>query len=311
MPNPALTLVVAGPTAAGKTEFATALAARCGAEIISADSRQIYQKLDIGTGKPTNEQLRQAPHALVSSVPPDQAVTAENFAHMADDAAAAIRGRGKAVMVVGGTGLWIRAFIDGLAPVPAADPVVRQALQEELHALGAPALHGRLAEVDPESAAIINHRDAIRIVRALEIYMQTGRPASALRKEASHRPVIPALWIGVERPREILYQRAQDRIRQWLQAGWLEEVRNLLAEGYSPEAPALQAIGYSHLVRHLREGIAWDQTVEWIQRDTRRYIKRQLTWFKAEKRMCWLDLVQGLDQALDTASAMLAKYVPG
>lgn len=295
-PGPGGIIVVAGPTSAGKTELAVRLAEAIGGEIISADSRQIYRGLEIGAGKPDPEQLRRVPHHLISAAPPQQVVTAADFAARAEAARRDIAVRGKAVLLVGGTGLWIRAFMDGLADTPPPDRELRSRLAARAEAEGAESLHRELQAVDPTAAARLHPADRVRIIRALEIYSLSGRRPSELPKTA--RPPRPGLWLGAIRPRAELYARAEARIDAWLEAGWAGEVKSLLASGLTPETPAMQALGYAHLARCARGECTQAQAVEWIKRDTRRYIKRQLTWFLAEPRIHWIE-VSGEDAAAE------------
>jgi tRNA dimethylallyltransferase len=282
-------IVVVGPTASGKTKLAIELAQQLDGEIISADSRQIYKKLNIGTGKPTLEQLRQVKHHLVSIVEPEQAVTAEAYSHMAEQALQQIQNDHKKCFLVGGTGLWIRSFVDGLAPVPPADPELRNELKQRAADEGIDNLYAQLKQLDPETAAMLFPADRIRVVRALEICLLTGQKASKLRQLKSSRPPLTTHWFGLSQPREELYSRAETKIDLWLEQGWLEEVKVLLQSGLSEEAPAMQAIGYAHLAKHLKGECSLERATELIKRDTRRYIKRQLTWFRADKRIHWLD----------------------
>jgi tRNA dimethylallyltransferase len=297
-------LILAGPTAAGKTELAIRLAQQEQAEIISADSRQIYQRTDIGTGKPTAQELQAVRHHLVSAVPPETVMTADRYAGMAEACLEQIAQRGKKVLLVGGTGLWIRAFMDGLSPLPPADPDLRAALKARVQVQGSASLHAELQKYDPETASKLAPADAVRIIRALEIWLQTGCKASELRRQPTLQVGRRAVWVGITRPRAELYRRAEARIQAWIQSGWREEVRELLDQGISPEAPAMKAIGYSHLVQFLQNGCTWEKMMEWIARDTRRYIKRQETWFKAESRMYWVDASQNENSTLQ-AVAML------
>ncbi len=283
-------IILAGPTAAGKTALAIKLAESLNGEIISADSRQIYQGLDIGTGKPDSEELKRVRHHLVSVVSPEKSVSAGDFSRMAEKAFQEIINHGKTCLLVGGTGLWIRAFIDGLTPAPPADPEVRALLTEKAVRHGKQALYQELKKADPVTAARLHPSDQVRIIRALEIFILTGERPS----ERKHRiPVSvsrPACWLGIIRPREELYARAEQRIDFWIASGWREETDRLLKQGVPAEAPAMQAIGYSHWVKHLSGIYSYDQTVDLIKRDSRRYIKRQLTWFRAEKRLSWVDV---------------------
>lgn len=282
-------IAIVGPTSSGKTEFSINLADTLKGEIIISDSRQIYQNLDLGTGKPTPSQMTKIRHHLVSISRPEQAVSAEDYANLALSALSEIQAREKTCLVVGGTGLWIRAFLDGLSPVPAADPALRKQLIQQAEAEGNEALLRQLREADPETAEKLSASDRLRIVRALEIYLQTGEKPSVIRKKKPQRPPIQARWIGMDVPRAELYRRSEKRIDEWISQGWLEEVKQLLNSGVSPHAPAMQAIGYSHLVKHLQGEFDLTRAIELIKRDTRHYIKRQLTWFKADKRVEWVD----------------------
>ncbi len=283
-------IILAGPTAAGKTALAIKLAEQLNGEIISADSRQIYQGLDIGTGKPGPEEMARIRHHLVSVVSPQKSVSAGDFSRMAEKAFQEITNRGKTCLLVGGTGLWIRAFIDGLTPALPADPEIRAMLTEKAVRHGKQALHQELKQADPATAARLHPSDQVRIIRALEIFILTGERPSERKRCIPISVSRPACWLGIVRPREELYARAEQRIDSWLAAGWREEIARLLKQGVPAEASAMQAIGYSHWVKHLSGACSYDQTVALIKRDSRRYIKRQLTWFRAEKRLTWIDV---------------------
>ncbi len=283
-------LVVVGPTAVGKTALAVRLAERLRGEIVSADSRQIYRGFDIGTGKPTPEEAARVKHHLISTSDPHESVTAAEYARQAGQVLDDLTAQGIPGLVVGGTGLWIRALVDGMAPTPPSDPDVRRELQALGVELGDEALHRELASVDPETARRLPPGDRLRVIRALEIFRLTGQPASTITALPPGDAQRPAYWLGLYRSRDEMYARAQARIDLWLESGWLAEVERLLASGLEPECPAFQALGYAHLVRYLREKGSWEQTVEWIKRDTRRYIKRQGTWFRANPRIAWVDV---------------------
>lgn len=301
-------LVLAGPTGVGKTRFAIRLAQEFDAEIISADSRQIYRCLNLGTGKPSPAQRRQAVHHLISRFHPERVVTASVFADLAARARDEMERRGQRCILAGGTGLWIQAFMDGLTPSPPPDQRIRQELRLRAERLGSEALHAELERLDPETSRRIAPADRVRIIRALEIHAVTGRkPSQVLNRPAVAR--YTGCWIGLTRPRAELYAAAERRIDAWLEAGWLDEVRSLLARGIAPGCPAMQAIGYAHLVSHVSGRLDWPSAVSLIKRDTRRYIKRQLTWFKAEDRLFWIDLSRtGDGQALEMIRSKLAEH---
>jgi len=288
MPLPLIVLV--GPTAVGKSRLALALAERVGGEIVAADSMQLYRGLDIGTAKPGAEERRRVPHHLLDLVDPDQAVTAADYARWARTAIADIRKRGHLPIIVGGTGLYVRALFRGLFDGPGEQPSVREALRQEATKVGVPVLHRRLQALDAEAAASIHPNDLFRVVRALEVCVTSGRPISALRAEArrNHRLVPgPLVWFGLERDRRELYRRIEMRVEEMLSRGLLDEVRGLLDRGYSPVLKPLRAMGYRHMIDHLKGHTGLDAAVARLKRDTRRYAKRQLTWFRHEEQIEW------------------------
>ncbi len=292
-------LVIAGPTATGKTEAAIRVARAVGGEIVSADSMQIYRGLDVGTAKPSPEQRTQAPFHLVDCVEPDRAYTVADYQRDADAAIRDIWGRGLLPLLCGGTGLYLRAVTWRLqfppkAPETGVRAQARARLELECQELGPEALHRRLAATDPAAAARISPRDARRTVRALEVLALTGRPMSALQRvDASGAVGYNRSTFALTCPRAQLYARIEARVDQMMAAGWLEEVRALRARGLPPGSQCLQAIGYRHLAAWLQAGEdlrpPWGDVVEAIKRDTRRFAKRQLTWLRHEPEVTWLD----------------------
>ncbi len=278
--------VLAGPTAVGKTAVALALAPELGAEIVNADSLQVYRELDIGTAKPTPGERRQVPHHLLDLVAPDEPYDAARY--LADGRAvlADLARRRVPPLVVGGTGLYIKALLSGLF----ADrkyPHVRRRLREEITRLGLPVLYERLARLDPATAARLAPGDTYRILRALEVVEGGGTPLSAL--QAGHRFAdrpYETVKIGLTLPREELYARIDRRVEEMLAQGWLEEVRGLLSR-YPPDLKPLQALGYRQLIAFLRGELGLPEALERIRRETRRYAKRQLTWFRADPEIRW------------------------
>jgi tRNA dimethylallyltransferase len=286
--EPAPIVVVVGPTAAGKSGLALALAHAVDAEIVSADSQQVYRHFDIGTAKPAAAERRAVPHHLIDVVEPDAPFSAARFVELADAALAAIAARGRRAVVVGGTGLYVRALLRGLFDAPPPDPAIRAEHRRRWHAEGGATLHAALAAVDPEAAARIDPRDLVRISRALEVYEQTGVPISELQRrhafaEVRHR----ARLIGIAPPREELRRRIEARVDAMLAAGWLDEVRRLCANGWG-ECRPMAALGYRHLRLHLRGALARDEAVRQIKRDTWRFARRQLGWFAGEPEIGWL-----------------------
>ena len=289
-PSPPPLLAVVGPTASGKSELALRLAAALGGEIVNADALQVYRGFDIGTAKPTAAERARVVHHLLDVREPTERFSAGDYARLARAAVAGIHRRGRAALVVGGSGLYLRALFAGLSALPPAQPQLRAELQRLAAAEGPRALHAELARVDPETAGRLPPGDAQRVVRALEVAASTGRPLSAwiAANPAPSRP-LSALHVGLTLPRSILYDRIAVRVDRMLQRGWLEEVRSLLAMGVPPEAPAFQAIGYRQMVQHVREELPLAEAVAETVRATRRFAKRQMTWFRKEPQMNWFD----------------------
>lgn len=279
--------VLAGPTAVGKTQVALALAPELRAEIINADSLQVYRELNIGTAKPTPEERAVVPHHLVDVAAPDEPYDAARYLAEARAVIGELIRRGVRPLVVGGTGLYIKALLGGLFPDGGKYPEIRARLREELAAQGLPALYERLRRLDPATAARLTPGDTYRILRALEVVEGSGRPVSELA--AAHRFAdrpYETLKIGLTLPREELYARIEARVEAMLAAGWLEEVKELLRR-YPPYLKPLKALGYRHLVAYLHGELGFEEAVAAIKRDTRRYAKRQLTWFKADPEIRW------------------------
>lgn len=284
-------VVLVGPTATGKSSLALALAERVGGEIVAADSMQVYRGLDIGTAKPSVDDRLRIPHHIVDIVDPDQPFTAADYVRLASAAIVEIRARGRLPIVVGGTGLYVRALFYGLFDGPGEMTPLRETLYQEASRVGSAMLHRQLEAIDPESAAAIHPNDLFRIVRALEVATASGRPISALRLEArrNHRPLPgPVLKFGIERNRQELYQRIEAGIETMMERGLVREVRNLLDQGYAAALRPLRAIGYRHMIEYLTGQTGLDEAVASLKRDTRRYAKRQLTWFRHQDEIEWL-----------------------
>lgn len=285
-------LAIVGPTGVGKTALAVALARDWPLEAVSVDSRQVYRRMDIGTGKPSADERRALPHHLLDVVEPDEPYDAARFVREARAALAEVRARGRWPVLVGGTGLYLRALVRGLAPLPPADPELRRRLRAEAAADGPVALHRRLAALDPETAACLHPRDLVRVTRALEIALVTGRPASAVRRGAWGETASPyrAVTIGLTMGREALYVRLDARVERMLADGLRAEVEGLLAAGFGPDLPAMHGIGYRHLVPVVQRGASLADAVRAMKRDTRRYAKRQWTWFGHEPDVQWVSV---------------------
>jgi tRNA dimethylallyltransferase len=281
-------LAIVGATATGKSALAMELAAELGGEIVSADSLQVYRGLDLGTAKPSAADRARVPHHLVDILEPDELYSAGEFARRARAAIVEIEMRGRTPIVVGGSGLYLRALLRGLSPLPPGDPEVRAALRSRLEAEGLAALREELARIDPKTAARLTAGDTQRVLRALEVECVTGRPLSAwLDEQPFGTQAIAAVQIGLTLPRSILYDRIAGRVVWMMEAGWLGEVAGLLQLGLSPRLPAFQAIGYRQLVRHLEGDGSLEQAIAEIVRETRRFAKRQETWFRKEPDVTW------------------------
>ncbi|HEX5655824.1 MAG TPA: tRNA (adenosine(37)-N6)-dimethylallyltransferase MiaA [Polyangiales bacterium] len=274
-------LVITGPTASGKTALAVELARAWDGELIGADSVQVYRGFDVGSSKPTEQELGGIPHHLIDVRDPLEDLDAAGFAQLADAAIADVRARGKLPILVGGSGLWLRALLRGLVELPAVSPVLRAALVAEAVQLGTPALHTRLGAIDPLAAAKIHPNDTVRVTRALEVHAQTGKPLGAMRAEhALGEPRYRALRVILDWPNELLYPRIAQRTQEMFARGFVDEVRTLLER--CPAARALGAVGYRELVRYLRDGGELEPTIAAVERATRIYARRQRTWLKNE-----------------------------
>jgi tRNA dimethylallyltransferase len=275
-------VAIGGVTAAGKTGAAIALARRLGGELVGADSVQVYRGFDIGSAKPTAAELGEVRHHLLDVLDPEEEIDAARYARMADAAIADIAARGRVPIVVGGTGLWMRALLRGLVELPEVDPAVRARIEAEADAVGAPASHERLRGVDPAAAARIHPNDRLRIVRALEVFAQTGRPLGELQAEhARGAPRYDAWLVALDRPRADLHDAIRARVRAMLAAGLIEEVRGLVAR-WGPEVRPLESVGYREAKAHLSEGVPLEETERRIYKATRIYARRQRTWFRGE-----------------------------
>jgi tRNA dimethylallyltransferase len=281
-------LVLVGPTASGKTALAIELAERFGGEVIGADSVQVYRGFDIGSGKPTGEERARAPHHLVDVADAREPLDAGRFVELADRAISDIRARGRVPIVCGGTFLWVRALLHGLAPAPPADAAIRARHAAIAEAEGRAALHALLAAVDAESAARLAPNDLVRVSRALEVWELSGKPQSAWFaehgfREARHRGRL----LGVHRERDDLDRRIAERTRGWLASGWIEEVRGLVARG-DGDVRAMGSVGYRQVKEHLDGKLAASALEDAIVRATRIFVRRQRTWLRDEP-VTWVD----------------------
>jgi tRNA dimethylallyltransferase len=282
-------LALVGPTGAGKTELSLQLAERLDAEIVNCDSRQVFRFLDIGTAKPTADERAAVPHHLFDVVDPDQPFDCARYRELAGAAIAAIRARGKRVVLVGGSGLYLKVLRFGLAPAPPRDAALRARLAA-LEDAAAGALHARLACVDARAAARLHPHDRVRLIRALEVCELTGRPLSDWHAEHALRGTeLECRVIGLGMERRALYARLDARCREMIERGMIDEVRVLWQRGFGPDLPPLQSIGYRELGAHLRGRCDLATALTVMQRATRRFAKRQLTWFRADPSVQWID----------------------
>jgi tRNA dimethylallyltransferase len=304
MPDRPRLLVVAGPTGVGKTAAAVALAGRLPIEVISADSRQVYRGMDVATGKPTAAERGAVRHHLIDVVDPDDRYDAARFARDARAAIEAIRGRGRLPVVVGGTGLYIRALLRGLDPAVPADPTYRAELGEIVAREGRPALHARLATAAPLLARRLHPNDHVRVIRALEL-VRAGSPAGdAQTRWREPRADFDLVHVGLTLDRKTLAHRLRQRAEGMVAAGLEREVRGLLARGLDPSLPALQGIGYREFVRVVQGQLDAAEALRLMQRDTVRYARRQWTWLAREPEIGWLDV-----DALDGDAGAVAEAI--
>jgi tRNA dimethylallyltransferase len=271
-----------GPTASGKTEIGLELAERLNAEIISMDSMTLYREMDIGTAKPTGEQQQQVPHHLIDILAPNEEYSLSNYVDAARNAIQDIRRRGREALFVGGTPLYLKALLRGIFQGPPADWGFRQQIEEELRTVGLDALHERLQQVDPLSAAKLHPHDKRRIIRALEVYRLTGRPISHLQTQFEDgQPAAQCRVFVLTWPREVLHQRIQRRVDAMFAAGLVDEVRGILARHQALSRTARQAVGYREVIQSLQQGKDLAETMETVKARTRRFARHQETWFRS------------------------------
>jgi tRNA dimethylallyltransferase len=284
-------IAVVGPTAAGKSELSLALAHTLDGEVVNADSMQLYQGMDIGTAKLTMSERAGVPHHLLDIWPVTQTASVSEYQLLARNAIDDVRGRGHTPILVGGSGLYVRAAIDKLQ-FPGTDPDLRARLEEELSQVGPAVLHARLAALDPPAAAAILPGNGRRIARALEVIELSGRPFSATLPD--YESVYPAIQLGVERPRAELDQRITGRVHRMLQLGLVDEVRQLERVGLRDGRTASRALGYAEILRFLAGEWSLEDAAEHTIMATRRFVRRQESWFRRDPRITWLEVGAGL-----------------
>ncbi len=294
MPSPLL--VIVGPTAVGKTALSIQIAQDFGGEIISADSRQIYRGLDIGTAKATPQQRAAVPHHLLDVVNPDEILTLAEFQERAYAAIEEIHRRQRLPILVGGTGQWVHAVIEGWGiPRVPPDLDMRASLYAEAEAVGVEAFHAQLTAVDPEAAQKLDPRNVRRVIRALEVYHKTGVPISQHQRKTP--PPYQILQIGLTMPRELLYERVDRRIDEMMAMGLLEEVKQLAAAGYDWDLPAMSGLGYKQMGQYLRGEVGLAEAVSLIKKETRRFVRQQFNWFRLDDpQINWFDLGEDITE---------------
>lgn len=281
-------IIIQGPTGVGKSALALDLARKWGGEIISADSMQVYRHLDIGTAKPTGQDRALVPHHLLDLVNPDEPFNAAMFIEEADRVITELHSKGIPIFVVGGTGLYIKGLLGGLFPYGSPSERLRKVYLEDLTLYGKGHLYRKLQERDPQAASCLNENDTVRIIRALEVFETTGRSITTSQKEhgfANRRYLY--LKIGINVQREELYARIEKRIDLMMAAGLIREVEEVLARGYKEGLKPLQSLNYKHIVNYLNGNCSKEDAVRLTKRDSRRYAKRQLTWFKKDPEIIW------------------------
>lgn len=300
-------VVIVGPTAVGKTAVSIRLAKMIGGEIISGDSMQVYRHMDIGTAKPTEHEKEGIPHYMLDLLEPDGEFSVALFQQKVTEYINDILARGKMPVLVGGTGLYVRSVTDHYDFSPAGiDTDLRNELLCEAEMYGNEYLHAKLREVDPAAADRLHPNDIRRIIRALEVYRQTGRPISSFQYRDSDLPPKYRLgYFGLTMERANLYRRIEQRVDKMISAGLVEEVKKLLDRGCSPDLPSMQGLGYKEIIGYLQGEYSLDEAIELLKRNTRRFAKRQLTWFRRDPRIEWLNVEN------DHSSSEIANEIAG
>ncbi|MHB8917428.1 MAG: tRNA (adenosine(37)-N6)-dimethylallyltransferase MiaA [Desulfocucumaceae bacterium] len=283
-------LAIVGPTSTGKTDVAIRVARSLDGEIISADSMLVYRGMNIGTAKPTREEMAGIPHHMIDVAGPGEKYNVAMYSQSVKNTLQSLRYREKLPLLVGGTGLYVKAVIDGYNFTEAgSDPEFRDRLIRECSGLGSAALHDRLKKVDPQAASRLHENDIKRVIRALEVYHLTGKTLSDTAGMES-KPTFNLLIYGLTMERKRLYSRIEERVDKMMAGGLVDEVRGLLDGGCSSELASMQGLGYKEIILHLKGELTLDEAVDLLKRNTRRFAKRQLTWFRRDNRIIWIDV---------------------
>ena len=300
-------ICIAGPTASGKTALAVELAKELHGEVVSCDSMQVYRRMNIGTAKPTPEEMQGIPHHMLDVAEPWEDFSVSRYCELATPIVEDILSRGKTAIIAGGTGLYMDSLIRGNAFAPFPSTGVRERLEAQADAEGMEAMQAWLRSLDPDSAARLHLSDRKRILRALEVYLETGETITAHnRRTQALPPRFRPLWLGLDfADRGELYRRIDLRVDEMLRQGLLEEIRELLASGIPPKCTAMQAIGYKEFVDSLQRSLPVEQAVEEVKKSSRHYAKRQLTWFRRNKALHWLTRGPDSPEILEAARQIL------
>ena len=285
-------VIITGPTASGKTALSIELAKQIGGEIISADSMQVYRHMDIGSAKVTKEEMDGVPHHLIDVLEPSEEFNVVRFQEMARKAMEEIYERGKIPIIAGGTGFYIQALLYDIDFTETDENnSIREELEQKARTEGASVLHAMLKEIDPESAEAIHENNVKRVIRAIEFYRQTGKKISDHnRQEREKSSPYQFLYYVIDLPRELLYSRIEQRVDQMIEQGLVEEVKALQAMGCTRDMVSMQGLGYKEILDYLNGQLTLDEAVYVLKRDTRHFAKRQLTWFRRERDVRWLEL---------------------
>lgn len=283
-----IVLILVGPTGVGKTYLSRLLATKLPLEIISADSRQIYKYLDIGTAKPPPEFRERTPHHFINFLEPDQHYSAGKFGEQARKIIQDIFDREKTPLIVGGSGLYVRAVVEGFFQEDVKDEKIRETLQQRLEREGSEALYNKLLAVDEEAARRMQPRDSQRIIRALEVYLASGQRLSELQQKKLPPPVFTPLKFGIIKDRQALYNDINERVEMMFRQGLISETASVLDKGYEKNLNSLNTVGYKEVIQYLEGELSYDHCVELVKKNSRHYAKRQLTWFRADPEIKWI-----------------------